>query len=124
MQLRENNRIKITLADRLVIAFASGLTAFTTIVIYFVVASVGIAREGEFDFIPVIYEFLKKFGKYPVILAAGAGFIVGPEKMAEIFSFFWGTHPALKMEAPRVVKWIFALTILAGAFVALYFISR
>lgn len=98
MEKHQNNQKKITLIDRMIIAFSSGLTAFVTIVICFLVVCVAIGREGEFGAIPMIFSFIKNVGIYLIGLASCVGFIAGPEKMADIFSYFWGTHPAMKKE--------------------------
>lgn len=126
MEKNKNNQKKMTIFDRMIIAFSSGLTAFVTIVIYYLVVSVAILREGEFDAIPMIYSFIKKFGIYPIGLASCVGFFAGPEKMADIFSYFWGTHPAMKKELQlsKTAEWIIALSILAGAVYIISMICR
>jgi hypothetical protein len=86
--------------DRLAVAFVSctlaGLTLFLyPLVLSFVASSHGGgAGLGVFKVFVVYYQLL--FSKVGLILMASAGlcgFVIGPDRMATLFGFLWGTDP-------------------------------
>lgn len=87
-----------SLTERLVVALVSGVAAALTLALYPMVLVVlllshGSGSGGEFELGAYFYSFMfSKVGLILVIAASVTGFCVGPERMANIFSFFWGTH--------------------------------
>lgn len=85
-----------SLTERLAVALVSGVAAALTLTLYplaLVVFSRGAGGGGEFELGAYFYSFMfSKVGLVVVIAASVAGFCVGAERMANIFSFFWGTH--------------------------------
>lgn len=84
------------LTERLAVAFVSGVAAILTLALYPVALLVlgrGAGGGVEFDLGGQFYSIVfSKVGVVIVIAASVAGFYVGSERMANIFSFFWGTH--------------------------------
>lgn len=86
------------LAERLAVAFVSGVAATLTLLIIFpltvMFAGSGSSGNAGFDLVTDIYAFV--FSRPGFLFICGTaitGFIMGPERMTNIFSFFWGTHP-------------------------------
>ncbi len=48
--------------------------------------------------ISLVGSAFSKFGLILVGLASVVGFVLGSERMAGVFSFFWGTHPVWEQE--------------------------
>lgn len=63
--------------------------ALTLLVLPWVFVAMG--RAGE----PLaLYAWVfSKVGLAIISVATAAGFVLGSERMANVFSFFWGTHP-------------------------------
>lgn len=74
-------------SERLVDAFVSTFAAAATLL---VLPWVFAAKGGE-SFTLYVWIF-SKMGLVIIASAAVAGFLLGSEKMANAFSFFWGTH--------------------------------
>ena len=94
MQLR-NQRRQITLADRFAAAVLSVIAAFFTLVAYFFIG-VKLSAKSAFG-----AEFIwsAAFSKGWLSIMVGAyilGFLLGSERLAEMFSIFWGTHDLWK----------------------------
>lgn len=83
-----------SLTERLAVALVSGVAAALTLALYpLALLSHGAGSGGEFELGAYFYSFMfSKVGLILVIAASVTGFCVGPERMANIFSFFWGTH--------------------------------
>src|SRR5450830_725899 len=85
-----------SLTERLVVALVSGVAAAFTLALYPVALLIlggGTGGGGEFELGAHFYSFVFwKVGLFVVIVASIVGFCVGSERMANIFSFFWGTH--------------------------------
>jgi hypothetical protein len=81
---------RIPLGERVVSAFIAALAAALTLCAYPLVMSF-VANASE----PyLLYGFVfSKIGAGILVLATIVGFAVGSERLADIFSFFWGTHP-------------------------------
>lgn len=84
------------LTERLVVALVSGVAAALMLALYplaLVVLGRGSGGGGEFELGAYFYSFVfSKIGLVVIIGTSFVGFCVGSERMAEIFSFFWGTH--------------------------------
>ena len=85
-----------SLTERIVVSCISALAAAVTLFLY-PVALIFIgepaASGGTFQLGWAFYTLVcSKIGAFLVIGAAAAGFFAGAERMANIFSFFWGTH--------------------------------
>lgn len=85
-----------SITERLVVALVSSGAAALTLALYPMALTIlgrGAGGGGEFELGVHFYSFmLSKGGLVAVIAASIAGFCLGPERMANIFSFFWGTH--------------------------------
>lgn len=85
-----------TLAERLAVAFVSALAAALTLALYPVAVTLIAGGRGggtEFEFAVFLYRFVfSKLGLSIIIGASVVGFLAGSERMANIFSFIWGTH--------------------------------
>src|SRR6266699_1063936 len=85
-----------SLTERLAVALVSGVAAVLTLFLFPVALALlggGVGGGGELAFGAFFYTFV--FSKVGLILVSGAavaGFCVGSERMANVFSFFWGTH--------------------------------
>ena len=84
------NEPSISLSERLATAFVSVVAAALTLVILPWIFAVKGSSGEPFTIYGWIFS---KYGLAIIASAAVAGFIFGSEKMANIFSFFWGTHP-------------------------------
>ena len=61
---------------------------------------------GAFDFMGTYYSIvLSTFGLVVVALVSIAGFILGPDRLAEVFSFFWGTHEVWTRIVASIEEW-------------------
>jgi hypothetical protein len=85
-----------SLTERLVVALVSGIVAALTLALYPVALLIlgrGAGGGAEVELGAHFYAFMfSKVGLVVIISASLAGFFFGPERMANIFSFFWGTH--------------------------------
>jgi hypothetical protein len=85
-----------TLGERLVVAFVSAVAAALTLALYpFALTLIAGGRGGgpEFEFAAFLYRFVfSNVGLSIIVGASVVGFLAGSERMANIFSFFWGTH--------------------------------
>jgi len=85
-----------SLTERLLVALVSGVAAALTLFLFPVALALlggGAGGGGELAFGALFYAFVfSKVGLIVVIGAAVVGFCVGSERMASVFSFFWGTH--------------------------------
>jgi hypothetical protein len=84
-----------TLVERLAVAFVSAVAAAITLALYPVALILVVGGRGggtEFQFV-ALYQFVfSNVGLSIIIGASVVGFLAGSERMADIFSFFWGTH--------------------------------
>jgi hypothetical protein len=84
-----------TLVERLAVAFVSAVAATLTLALYpvaLIVVAGGRGGGTEFQFV-ALYQFVfSNVGLSIIIGASVVGFLAGSERMANIFSFFWGTH--------------------------------
>jgi hypothetical protein len=82
--------------ERLIVAFVSAVAATLTLAIYplaLIILGGGAGGGGEFELGAHFYSFIfSKFGLAVIVGASIVGFFTGAERMANIFSFFWGTH--------------------------------
>jgi len=85
-----------SLTERFAVALVSGVAAALTLFLFpvaFALLGGGAGDGGELVFGALFYTFVfSKVGLSVVIGAAVVGFCVGSERMANLFSFFWGTH--------------------------------
>ncbi|MGZ5801320.1 MAG: hypothetical protein ACXWJK_12945 [Burkholderiaceae bacterium] len=95
MKKTENNSPQISLGDRLVTAVMSVIFAGITLVGYYFVA-----HSWGNSWRPSSYLFRNIFSSdislYIIGIAALVGFLLGPERMGNIFGFFWGTNDSNK----------------------------
>jgi len=82
-----------SLTERLAVAFVSAIACALTLVLFPIVLAMIGRGGGEFEFGVLLYSFVfSKTGLLVVIGGAVIGFCLGAERMANILSFFWGTH--------------------------------
>lgn len=86
--------------ERFAVAIVSMMFAALTLLLYPLALSLfasshgGGGGPGVFDFFAVYYRVLFSRVGILVILGAGlSGFVLGPERMATVFGFLWGTDP-------------------------------
>ena len=104
----------ISMEERFVTAFVSALAAVVTLVCYFVINLV--LASKSISGIPLVGIAFSKFGLPLVGLASAVGFVLGAERVASVFSFFWGTHPVWEHEwFQRVVAALVAIAVVAFA---------
>ncbi len=84
-------REPITFTERIATAFISAVAAALTLFAYFVI-NVALAAKSASGQIPVSSFFFSRLSTYIIVTASLIGFLSGSERMARIFSFFWGTH--------------------------------
>ena len=84
-------REPITFAERVATAFISAIAAALTLFAYFII-NAALAAKAPSGQIHVSSLFFSKLSAYIVGTASMVGFLSGSERMARIFSFFWGTH--------------------------------
>jgi len=87
----------ITLEERVVTAIVSAVTAALTLLAYFII-NFALAAKSMSGMPLVSSFFFSKFSAYIVATATIVGFVVGTERMAQLFSFFWGTHEIWERE--------------------------
>jgi hypothetical protein len=77
------------LSDRIATGVVSGVAAALTLLAYPLILA-GIGSDPQ----PVaLYAYIfPGTGLTAILFASVLGFIVGSERMARVFSFFWGTH--------------------------------
>ena len=80
-----------SLTERLAVAIVSAIACALTLALFPIV--IAVIGGGEFEYAVLVYSFVfSKSGLLVVIGGAVVGFCVGSERMANILSFFWGTH--------------------------------
>lgn len=86
----------ISLSERVATAFVSAFAAAFTLALYplaMLLLGTKAGGGGGFELGAIFYAFVfSKVGLAVVIGAAILGFCLGSERMASVFSFFWGTH--------------------------------
>jgi hypothetical protein len=100
----------ISFGERLATAFVSvAATAITLIVIPLLISAVS-GKVQSFLLYDCIFS---KFGILILVASAITGFTLGAEKMANVFSFFWGTHSVWEEEwFQKVLMGIIVVSIL------------
>lgn len=84
------------LRNRIAVALGSAMAALVTLLAWAAIL-VAIGARADLGIVPFIgMVVFSKAGVLLVALAALAGFLLGGERMAEIFSVLWGTHPRWK----------------------------
>ena len=82
--------------ERLIVTCVSAVAATLTLAIYplaLIILGGGAGGGGEFELGAHFYSFIfSKFGLAVIVGASIVGFFTGAERMANILSFFWGTH--------------------------------
>lgn len=80
---------QISFDERLATACVStAASAITLVALPWVISSIGPNSEAF-----LLYDWIfSKLGISVLIVSAITGFLLGSEKMANVFSFFWGTH--------------------------------
>ena len=85
-----------TLVERLAVALVSAVAAALTLALYPVALTLIAGGRGggpEFEFAAFLYRFVfSTVGLSIIVCVSVVGFLAGSERMANIFSFFWGTH--------------------------------
>lgn len=82
-----------SITERLAVAFVSAIACALTLVLFPIVLAMIGRGGGEFEFGVLLYSFVfSKTGLLVVIGGAVIGFCLGAARMANILSFFWGTH--------------------------------
>lgn len=90
-----HNDATISFSERLATAFVSTVAAAATLLVLpWVFAANG---RGHEPFALYAWVF-SKTGLVIIASAAAAGFVLGSERMANVLSFFWGTHPVWEEE--------------------------
>ena len=93
--MSSQSRQSISFSERLATAFVSAVvTALTLFVVPLIFTMVG----GSYEPLTLYALIFSKTGIVLISVASVIGFSVGSEKMANILSIFWGTHPAWKEE--------------------------
>jgi hypothetical protein len=109
--VREPKQPSITsLSERLAIALVSAvLAAMTVVLLPFLLAISGagiggfLALEAGAGWYGVM---VSEIGVVIIVSAAVTGFVVGGDRMANIFSFFWGTHSLWQRLGDRIHHWM------------------
>src|SRR5262245_57333511 len=78
------------LAYRLAVAFCSAVLAGVTLVVITVIV---MYLEGRATSTGTLLRLAIEWGPAAVVAVAVLGFVFGGERMANFFSFLWGTHP-------------------------------
>jgi hypothetical protein len=120
----KDERKEYSLGDRFITGVLSAIVMFLTLLVYFVLSVMIAPRGAQLVAAPIMYSFFNSFSFYAICFAFIVGFIIGPEKMADIFSIIWETHPFWKRECPKSVERLFSLGILAGAIYVIYWLKR
>ena len=82
-----------SLTERIVVAFVAAVASALTLLLFPIALLILGQGSGGMEIGVVIYSFVfSGFSLFVIIGAAIVGFFVGAERMAKIFSFFWGTH--------------------------------
>ena len=85
-----------SLIERLIVAFLSAVAATLTLAMYplaLLILGGGAGGGGEIELGAHFYaSVFWKLGFLVIVGASIVGFCAGAERMANIFSFFWGTH--------------------------------
>jgi len=104
-------RQSISFSERLATAFVSAVaTALTLIVVPLIFTMVG----GSYEPLALYALIFSKTGIVIISVASAIGFSVGSERMANILSLFWGTHPAWKEEWFQRIALGFVIVFTAG----------
>ena len=97
----------ISFGERLATACVStAACAITLVALPWVLSSIGSNSESF-----LLYDWIfSTLGISVLIVSAITGFLLGSEKMANVFSFFWGTHSIWEEEwFQKIVIGLFAL---------------
>lgn len=110
---------KIDIGDRLIAGILSVVFSVITLAVYLfiLVARAGRASEG------ILRALFSGYGLWFVPLAFIVGFFAGPRRLADGFSFLWGTHPKWKQE-PWSTQTLWILLILLFGFVTVQILYR
>ena len=108
-------RQSISLGERLATALASAVAAALTL---FVVPL--LFTMVSYEPLALYAVIFSKSGIVVIAVASAIGFSVGSERMVNILSVFWGTHPAWKEEWFQRIA--LALVILFSAGVVGYYV--
>lgn len=107
--MRDTKKNKlIDFGDRLVVGVVGACLAAVTLAAY-PFALMLFFRRAAIGVVPLIFS---KIGLATILAAFFVGFAVGPDKMAAIFSFFWGTHPVWKQELRNQRWWVIAVVVI------------
>lgn len=86
-----------TLTERLIVAFVTGVATLLTLLVLpigFGIFAGSVSAKALVGVSPIYYGYVfSKAGVLTVLGAAIAGFLLGADRIATIFSFFWFTHP-------------------------------
>jgi hypothetical protein len=106
---------RVTVRERLATAFLAALFAVVTLFAYSIIAAIFVVRgapiSGIFD---AIFSW---WGVGILAVAAIVGFALGSERIAEVFSFFWGTHEAWSEAWLRWLAFGLLVVVLVGLLV-------
>ena len=100
--------------DRLALAFAGALFGGLTLLGYVIGCAAFFPRLS----LGLAATFASTASLCFIALCAGAGAMLGPERLASVFSWLWGTHPAWESrgKAYGVAVWLVVLAVVvAGA---------
>jgi hypothetical protein len=112
-----------TLEERLIGAFISAIAMACTIAVLSFVFFVMLAK-GRFEGVHLLFHFVfSKASLFIIAATAVLGFFLSFDKMADIFSSLWGTHPVWEEDWMQKLAIAIVITIATGA-VAYYLLSR
>jgi hypothetical protein len=107
--------IRQPLSDRIATGVVSGVAAALTLLAYpLILAGVG----SDIQPVALYAHVFSKVGLVVIIVASVIGFLIGSERMAGVFSFFWGTHSVWEDDWARRLGTV--LMIVAIVAVAIY----
>jgi len=109
--MTSQSRRSISFNERLATAFVS---AVATALTFFVVPLLFTLVGGSYEPLVAYTLFFSKTGIVIISVASVIGFSVGSERMANIFSIFWGTHQAWKEEWFQRIALGFVIVFTAG----------
>ena len=93
--MSSQSKQSISFSERLATAFVSAIaTAVTLFVVPLIFTMVG----GSYEPLALYAFIFSNTGIVIISVASAIGFSFGSERMANILSIFWGTHPAWKEE--------------------------
>ena len=100
-----------SIGERTAVAFVSAVLAAVTLFLYplalsFVESSSGSGGGNVLGLFGSYYQFLfSKVGLFVIIGVAVSAFFIGPDRMASVFSFFWGTHEFWPRLEEKLNEW-------------------